>query len=110
MGAIPDYGGAYLDPGVLEAVHEATVYVGEIPGGMTDRAREAGRLLGIGPNKCDVLDDIMGRVWFLVRSNEKALWEHLSGMLDERVGAFGGLSGLCLRDLKSGQEIQIRAD
>jgi 2-dehydropantoate 2-reductase len=63
MGAIPDYGGAYLDPGVLEAVHEGTVYVGEIPGGITGRAREAGRLLGIGPNKCDVLDDIMGRVW-----------------------------------------------
>jgi peptidoglycan/xylan/chitin deacetylase (PgdA/CDA1 family) len=31
-------------------------------------------------------------------------------MLDERLGAFGGLAGLCLRDLKSGQEIQIRAD
>jgi beta-lactamase class A len=45
-----------------------------------------------------------------VKSNEKALWEHLSGMLDERLGAFGGLAGLCLRDLKSGQEIQIRAD
>src|SRR5574341_1123175 len=29
MGALPDYGGAYLDPGSLEAVHEGTVYVGE---------------------------------------------------------------------------------
>jgi beta-lactamase class A len=45
-----------------------------------------------------------------VKSNEKALWEHLSRMLDERLGAFGGLAGLCLRDLKSGQEIQIRAN
>jgi beta-lactamase class A len=45
-----------------------------------------------------------------VNSNEKALWEHLSGMLDERLGAFGGLAGLCLRDLKSGEEIQIRGD
>ena len=43
MGAIPDYGGAYLDPGVIEAVHEGKVYVGEITGGITDRAREAGR-------------------------------------------------------------------
>jgi 2-dehydropantoate 2-reductase len=25
MGALPDYGGAYLDPGLLEAVHEGTV-------------------------------------------------------------------------------------
>jgi 2-dehydropantoate 2-reductase len=63
MGALPDYGGAYLDPGVLEAVHEGTVYVGEIDGTITPRAREAARLLGIGPNKCELLSDMMGRVW-----------------------------------------------
>lgn len=63
MGALPDYGGAYLDPGVLEAVHEGTVYVGEIDGSLTPRVQEAARLLGIGPNKCELLDDIMGRVW-----------------------------------------------
>ncbi len=63
MGALPDYGGAYLNPGVLEAVHEGVVYVGEYEGGITERSTEAGRLLGIGPNKCEVLDDIMGRVW-----------------------------------------------
>ena len=63
MGALPDYGGAYLDPGVLEAVHEGTVYVGELDGRLTPRAREAARLLGIGPNKCDLLTDIMGRLW-----------------------------------------------
>jgi 2-dehydropantoate 2-reductase len=63
MGALPDYGGAYLDPGVLEAVHEGTVYVGELDGRLTDRAREAARLLGIGPNKCELLTDIVGRLW-----------------------------------------------
>ena len=63
MGALPDYGGAYLDPGVLEAVHEGTVYVGELDGALTPRVREAARLLGIGPNKCDLLTDIVGRLW-----------------------------------------------
>jgi ketopantoate reductase len=63
MGALPDYGGAYLNPGILEAVHEGTVYVGEIDGSLTPRVREAARLLGIGPNKCELLTDIMGRVW-----------------------------------------------
>ncbi|HXX38278.1 MAG TPA: 2-dehydropantoate 2-reductase N-terminal domain-containing protein [bacterium] len=63
MGALPDYGGAYLEPGVLEAVHEGTVYVGELDGRFTPRAREAARLLGIGPNKCELLDDIVGRLW-----------------------------------------------
>jgi 2-dehydropantoate 2-reductase len=63
MGALPDYGGAYLDPGILEAVHEGTVYVGEIDGTVTPRAREAARLLGIGRNRCELLTDMMGRVW-----------------------------------------------
>ncbi len=63
MGALPDYGGAYLDPSVLEAVHEGTVYVGELDGSPTPRVREAARLLGIGPNKCELVTDIVGRVW-----------------------------------------------
>jgi 2-dehydropantoate 2-reductase len=63
MGALPDYGGAYLDPGELEAVHEGTVYVGELDGALSPRVREAARLLGIGPNKCELLTDIVGRVW-----------------------------------------------
>jgi 2-dehydropantoate 2-reductase len=63
MGALPDYGGAYLDPGVLEAVHEGTVYVGELDGSLTPRVREAARLLGIGPNTCELLTDIVGRLW-----------------------------------------------
>jgi len=63
MGALPDFGGAYLDPGVLEAVHEGTVYVGELDGSLTPRVREAARLLGIGPNNCELLTDIVGRVW-----------------------------------------------
>lgn len=45
-----------------------------------------------------------------MKSNEKALWERLSGMLDEKLCSFPGLAGLCLRDLNSGEEIQIRAD
>ena len=63
MGALPDYGGAYLEPGVLEAVHEGIVYVGELDGALTPRAREAARLLGLGPNVCELLTDIVGRVW-----------------------------------------------
>ncbi len=63
MGALPDYGGAYLEPGSLEAVHEGTVYVGELDGRVTPRVQEAVRLLGIGPNRCELLTDIVGRLW-----------------------------------------------
>jgi ketopantoate reductase len=96
LGAIPDYGGAYLSPGVLEAVHEGTVYVGEITGGITDRAREAGRLLGIGPNHCEVQDDMMGRVWTKQVYNSHVLVDSLVDgsavevLGDERVQLLGG--------------------
>lgn len=96
MGALPDYGGAYLDPGLLEAVHEGTVYVGEIAGGITARSQEAGRLLGIGRNHCEVLDDIMGRVWTKHVYNSHILTTALvDGTVvevlgDERVQLLGG--------------------
>lgn len=45
-----------------------------------------------------------------MNSNEKALWEHLSGLLAEKLSVFPGLAGLCLRDLRSGEEIHVRAD
>jgi beta-lactamase class A len=46
----------------------------------------------------------------LVKSNETALWEHLSEMLEDKLSSFPGLAGLCLRDLTSGEEIRIHAD
>src|ERR1700691_5032830 len=46
----------------------------------------------------------------LVKSNETALWAHLSEMLEDKLSSFPGLAGLCLRDLKSGEEIRIHAD
>ena len=96
LGALPDYGGAYLAPGLLEAVNEGAVYVGELDGALSSRAQEAGRLLGIGPNRCEVLEDIVGRVWtkqvyfaqILVSSLVDGPIRHILG--DRRVQLLGG--------------------
>jgi 2-dehydropantoate 2-reductase len=80
MGALPDYGGAYLDPGVLESVHAGVVYVGELDGRLTPRAREAARLLGIGKNKCELLTDVVGRVWTKQVYNSQIV---VTAMIDE---------------------------
>jgi 2-dehydropantoate 2-reductase len=82
MGALPDYGGAYLDPGVLEAVHEGVVYVGELDGSVTPRAREAARLLGVRPNKCELLTDIVGRLWTKQVYNSQII---VSAMVDDTI-------------------------
>lgn len=82
MGALPDYGGAYLDPGVLEAVHTGVVYVGELNGEVTPRAREAARLLGIGPNTCELLTDIVGRLWTKQVYNSQII---VSALVDDTI-------------------------
>jgi beta-lactamase class A len=46
----------------------------------------------------------------VVDSSDKAIFDHLSGMLDEKLRSFAGLAGLCLKDLKTGHQIDIRAD
>ena len=94
MGALPDYGGAYLDPGLLEAVHAGVVYVGELDGRITPRVREAARLLGIGPNKCELLTDIVGRVWTKQVYNSQivptALIDEKAVLADRRVQRLAG--------------------
>jgi 2-dehydropantoate 2-reductase len=62
IGALPDYGGAYVDPGHLEFVIEGPVYVGELDGTITPRIKEIARLLNfVAP--CEILTDIKSRIW-----------------------------------------------
>lgn len=62
VGALPDYGGAYIDPGHLEFVIEGPVYVGELDGRLTPRVREAHRLLSH-VAEAELLTDITARIW-----------------------------------------------
>lgn len=62
LGALPDYGGAYVDPGHLEFVIEGPVYVGELDGRITPRVKQVERLLGL-VAECHVLTDIRSRIW-----------------------------------------------
>jgi len=62
LGALPDYGGAYVDPGHLEFVIEGPVYVGELDGRITPRAEAVHRLLSK-MAECHLLTDITARIW-----------------------------------------------
>jgi 2-dehydropantoate 2-reductase len=62
VGALPDYGGAYVDPGHIEFVHEGPVYVGELDGMTRPRTQECYRLLSH-LTKCELTDNIGGRIW-----------------------------------------------
>ncbi len=62
IGALPDYGGAYVDPGHLEFVIEGPVYVGELDGRITPRIQHVHRLLSH-VAECHLLTDIKARIW-----------------------------------------------
>jgi len=62
IAALPDYGGAYVDPGHLEFVIEGPVYVGELDGRLTPRVREVHRLLAH-VAEAELLTDIAARIW-----------------------------------------------
>ena len=62
IGALPDYGGAYIDPGHLEYVHEGPVYVGELDNKITPRVQELRRLLAYN-TKAYIPEDTNARIW-----------------------------------------------
>jgi 2-dehydropantoate 2-reductase len=62
IGAIPDYGGALVGPGHIEFVHPGPAYVGELDGSLTERVREAQRLLSH-LTDTELTTDITARLW-----------------------------------------------
>ncbi len=103
MGALPDYGGAYVDPGHLEYVHEGPAYVGEINGEITERAKEAGELLGFN-TRAYVYDNIMGRVWAKqVYASQIAVSALVDAPVNEVLGCERGqkAAGVCVKEALS---------
>ena len=62
VGGLPDYGGAYLEPGVLEFTSEAPLYLGELDGRPSERI-EALRDACSAFVDTRVSDNILGQVW-----------------------------------------------
>ena len=62
VGGLPDYGGAYIDPGHLEYVHEGPVYVGELDNKKTPRVEELRRLLAYN-TRAYISDNMDARIW-----------------------------------------------
>ncbi len=62
IGSIPNYGGALVDPGTLEFVHEGPIQLGEFTGATTPRLRTlAGMLESL--TEVQLSDNIWGQVW-----------------------------------------------
>ncbi|MDE1995474.1 MAG: hypothetical protein KGI75_23440 [Rhizobiaceae bacterium] len=62
MGSIPNYGGALVDPGYIEFVHEGPIQLGEMDGSTTPRLTELAEALSALTN-VQVSDNIWGQIW-----------------------------------------------
>jgi len=62
MGSIPNYGGALVDPGYIEFVHEGPIQLGELSGEMTPRLKEIGDALSA-LTEVQYSDRIWGQIW-----------------------------------------------
>lgn len=62
MGSIPNYGGALVDPGQIEFVHEGPIQLGELDGSMSDRLRDIADALSA-LTEVQVSNRIWGQIW-----------------------------------------------
>ncbi len=62
IGSIPNYGGALVDPGHLEHVHEGPIQLGEMDGTLSPRLRELARMLE-SLTEVQLSTNIWGQIW-----------------------------------------------
>jgi 2-dehydropantoate 2-reductase len=62
IGSIPNYGGALVDPGYIEFVHEGPIQLGEMDGAATPRLAELARCLE-SLTQVQLSDRIWGQIW-----------------------------------------------
>lgn len=62
MGSIPNYGGALVDPGHIEFVHEGPIQLGEMTGRRTERLAALAACLGA-LTEVQLSDNIWGQIW-----------------------------------------------
>jgi 2-dehydropantoate 2-reductase len=62
VGSIPNYGGALVDPGYIEYVHEGPIQLGELSGEMTPRLKQLGEAL-TALTEVQYSDRIWGQIW-----------------------------------------------
>ena len=62
IGSIPNYGGALVDPGYLEFVHEGAIQLGEMTGERTPRLAELAKMLSA-LTEVQLSGNIWGQIW-----------------------------------------------
>jgi 2-dehydropantoate 2-reductase len=82
IGAIPNYGGALVDPGYIEFVHEGPIQLGEMDGRSTPRLTALADALGA-LTEVQLSDQIWGQIWAKEVYASQVVF---SALVDDRIG------------------------
>jgi 2-dehydropantoate 2-reductase len=82
IGSIPNYGGALVDPGHIEFVHEGPIQLGEMDGSRTPRLAELARMLEA-LTEVQLSDNIWGQIWAKEVYSAQVVF---SALVDARIG------------------------
>jgi 2-dehydropantoate 2-reductase len=82
IGSIPNYGGALVDPGHIEFVHEGAIQLGEMDGSRTPRLAELARMLEA-LTEVQLSDNIWGQIWAKEVYSAQVVF---SALVDARIG------------------------
>ncbi len=100
VGSIPNYGGALVDPGYLEFVHEGPIQLGEMTGGTSGRVRTLAGMLESLTN-VQLSDNIWGQIWAKEVYSQQVIF---SALADARimdtlgVERYARIAGACVRE------------
>ncbi len=101
VGSIPNYGGALVDPGYLEFVHEGPIQLGEMSTGeITPRLQTLGKMLESLTN-VQFSHNIWGQIWAKEVYSQQVVF---SALADARIGEtlgverYARVAGACVRE------------
>jgi 2-dehydropantoate 2-reductase len=100
MGSIPNYGGALVDPGYLEFVHEGPIQLGEMTGETTPRLLELSKMLEALTN-VQVSNNIWGQIWAKEVYAQQVIFSALAdARISETLGdeRLARVAGACVRE------------
>ena len=100
VGSIPNYGGALVDPGHLEFVHEGPIQLGELTGEPTPRLRELADMLS-SLTEVQLSNNIWGQVWAKEVYSQQVVFSALAdARISETLGVerYARLAGAVVRE------------
>jgi 2-dehydropantoate 2-reductase len=114
IGSIPNYGGALVDPGHLEFVHEGPIQLGEMTGQQTPRLAELNKMLSTLTN-VQLSDNIWGQIWAKEVYSQQVIFSALAdARIHETLGVerYARIAGAVVRealDIAEANNIEVEA-